>query len=60
MCSTAKEEIPLCKLIDTKEDPVEIWCKILENEMIDTMRDAILRAVKHYTEIHRKEWVKFW
>jgi len=47
MCSTAKEQVPLLKLIDTKVDPVEIWCKVLENEMIDAVRDAIIRSVKH-------------
>jgi len=60
MCSKEGEQIPLLRPIKTADDPVEIWCKIVENEMIDAVRDAMMRAVKNYAEIPRKEWVKKW
>jgi len=60
MCSKDREEVPLLNKIDPNNSPVEIWCRELENEMIETLKDLIYKSVINYSEIPRKQWVRTW
>jgi hypothetical protein len=47
MCSEYGEEIPLNAAVTTKGVAFELWCKKVEDEMMDTMRKAMHDAVEN-------------
>jgi len=44
MCSKEGEVVPLINKVETKDTPVEKWCKHVETEMVETMRELIVSA----------------
>jgi len=47
MCSEYGEEIPLNAAVTTKGVAFELWCKKVEDEMMDTMHKAMHDAVEN-------------
>jgi len=60
MCSEYNEEIPLNNAVTTKGVAFELWCKKVEDEMMDTMRKAMYDACENYAVMKRPEWVLHW
>jgi len=60
MCSKEGEEVPFSAPVESKNLPVEKWCKDVENEMIETMRNEIVKSNEDYFVTPRKDWVKIW
>lgn len=46
--------------ITTKGVAFELWCKKVEDEMVDSMRKYMFEAVQDYAEKKRPDWVKEW
>jgi len=60
MTSKEGEVIKFLEPIDPKEFSVEIWCKGVENQMVDTMRHVINESIVDYELIDRITWVRKW
>jgi len=60
MCSKEGEKIPFLKPVVTAEEPVEKWCKLVEQEMMDALREAVNSATIDYYKMARTEWALKW